>query len=86
MNPNGNHTWKFCKCEVCGKINEFGFDWQHDWEEIEEDGYVRIRRCRICGKRDESKKKTIAELNKERDKAMFKADSLSEMRSSGIKC
>ncbi len=79
-----------CKCSICGKINPDG---QHDWKRIREGDYADIKVCSVCGARDESEKITLEEAerrealaNAERDEAMRSSDSLSEMRSVGIKC
>jgi hypothetical protein len=38
----------------------------HDWEWISEGNYTRIRRCKICGARDESLKVTFEEMERKR--------------------
>lgn len=48
------HRRKGCTCTVCGDV----LGWGHDWEWISEGDYVGIKRCKICGKRDESGKMT----------------------------
>lgn len=88
----GDHYFKSagCRCVICGASNPNGV---HKWKKITEEQYTGIKVCTVCGARDESEKITLEEAsrrqalaNAERDEAMRREDSLSEMRSVGIKC
>ncbi len=75
-----------CTCKTCGATNPEG---RHKWKTIQEGGFANIKVCQYCGKRDESEKITMEEARRrdeEYHEAMVRADSLSEMRSVGIKC
>ena len=74
----------------CGELNPNG---KHRWQKTVEGDFADIKICTVCGARDESEKITLEEAsirraiaNAERDEAMRREDSLSEMRSVGIKC
>ena len=76
--PLGDHVWdegtviqpptcsdfgvRSYACTVCGEVRDMG----HDWEWISEGNYTRIRRCKICGARDESLKVTFEEMERKR--------------------
>ncbi len=79
-----------CKCSVCGELNPNG---KHKWQKTVEGDFADIKICTVCGARDESEKITLEEASirkaiadAERDEAMRREDSMSEMRSVGIKC
>ena len=70
---------------VCGETNDKGM---HDWESVTEGGYTNIAVCRICGKRDESKKLSTAakeQGDREVERAMEWNDSAHEMAAKGFR-
>ena len=74
-----------CRCMVCGETNENGV---HNWESVTEGGYTNIAVCRICGKRDESKKISVAEIeraDREMERIMERNDAIHDMAAKGFR-
>lgn len=70
---------------VCGETNESGV---HNWEFVTEGGYTDIAVCRICGKRDESKKISVAEIeraDREMERIMERNDAIHDMAAKGFR-